>query len=200
VWRATEPHTPSPAARLDAVAELRRRGIESGVLVAPLMPGINDSPEQVARILELATAAGASYITGIALHLRGEVKGLFMQWLKENRPDLLPRYRQLYRRGAYAIPEERQRLARLVKGPDFEPGERMRGRMLDVEPRRPARGRTGGVDARRDGAARRNGFRYDRRAPPDTAENMGGEAARKAEQDAGVAAARDGPNDPLRLF
>jgi len=44
-WRATEPHTPSPAARLDAVAELRRRGIESGVLIAPLMPGINDSPE-----------------------------------------------------------------------------------------------------------------------------------------------------------
>ncbi len=41
-WRATEPHTPSPAARLDAVAELRRRGIESGVLIAPLMPGIND--------------------------------------------------------------------------------------------------------------------------------------------------------------
>ena len=43
-WRATEPHTPSPAARLDAVAELRRRGIESGVLIAPLMPGINDTP------------------------------------------------------------------------------------------------------------------------------------------------------------
>ena len=47
-WRATEPHTPSPEARLDAVAELRRRGIDSGVLIAPLMPGINDSPEQVA--------------------------------------------------------------------------------------------------------------------------------------------------------
>ena len=43
-WRATEPHTPSPAARLDAVAELRRRGIDSGVLIAPLMPGINDTP------------------------------------------------------------------------------------------------------------------------------------------------------------
>ena len=43
-WRATEPHTPSPGARLDAVAELRRRGIDSGVLIAPLMPGINDTP------------------------------------------------------------------------------------------------------------------------------------------------------------
>ena len=54
-WRATEPHTPSPAARLDAVAELRRRGIDSGVLIAPLMPGINDDPDQVRPIVERAT-------------------------------------------------------------------------------------------------------------------------------------------------
>jgi DNA repair photolyase len=114
-WRATEPHTPNPRARLEAVAELTRAGIRTGVLVAPLIPGINDSPEQVSPILELATEAGAAYITGIALHLRGEVKGLFMEWLKEHRPDLLPRYRQLYRKGAYAIPEERERLSRLVK-------------------------------------------------------------------------------------
>jgi DNA repair photolyase len=139
-WRATEPHSPNPRARLDAVAELTRAGIRTGVLVAPLMPGVNDSPAQVARILELATEAGASYITGIALHLRGEVKGLFMDWLREHRPELLPLYRKLYREGAYAIPEERERLAQLVKGPDLEPGERMRGRMLDVEPRRSAPG------------------------------------------------------------
>ena len=48
-WRATEPHTPSPAARLDAVAELRRRGIDSGVLIAPLMPGINDTLSRSSR-------------------------------------------------------------------------------------------------------------------------------------------------------
>jgi DNA repair photolyase len=58
-WRATEPHTPSPAARLDAVAELRRRGIDSGVLIAPLMPGINDHPDQVRPIVEGAKKAGA---------------------------------------------------------------------------------------------------------------------------------------------
>ena len=45
-------------ARLKAVAELNKAGIPSGVLVAPLMPGINDSPEQVKRILELAEEAG----------------------------------------------------------------------------------------------------------------------------------------------
>ena len=69
-WRATEPHTPHPRARLEAVAELNRAGIRTGILVAPLMPGINDAPEQVERILELATEAGAAYVSGIALHLR----------------------------------------------------------------------------------------------------------------------------------
>src|SRR6478735_7036259 len=42
VWRATEPHTPNPRARLEAVAELNRAGIPTGVLIAPLMPGVND--------------------------------------------------------------------------------------------------------------------------------------------------------------
>jgi DNA repair photolyase len=136
-WRATEPHTPNPRARLEAVAELTRAGIRTGVLVAPLMPGINDDPEQVAKILELAADAGASYITGIALHLRGEVKGLFFEWLEQHRPDLLPRYRELYRRSAYAPKEEQQRLSGLVKGPEYDPGPRMRGRMLDLEPHQP---------------------------------------------------------------
>ncbi len=127
-WRATEPHTPNPRARLEAVGELTRAGIRTGVLVAPLMPGINDAPEQVAKILELASDAGAAYVSGIALHLRGDVKGLFLDWLKSSRPDLVPRYQQLYRRGAYAPLEERRRLAALVKGPDLAPGQRMRGR------------------------------------------------------------------------
>lgn len=123
-WRATEPHTPSPRARLEAVRELTAAGIRTGVLVAPLMPGINDEPAQVAKILELATEAGAAYVTGIALHLRGDVRRVFFDWLREHRPDLLPRYEQLYRRGAYADPAERRRLARLIRGPDLAPGER----------------------------------------------------------------------------
>jgi DNA repair photolyase len=114
-WRETEPHTPSPRARLEAVAELNRAGIPTGVLIAPLMPGINDGPEEVERILELAAEAGAVNVGGVALHLRGEVKELWFDWLREHRPDLLPRYERLYRRGAYAPTEERKRLAHLVK-------------------------------------------------------------------------------------
>ena len=114
-WRASEPHTPHPRARLEAVAELNRAGIPTGILVAPLMPGINDAPEQVERILELAGEAGATSIGGIGLHLRGEVRGIFFEWLRSYRPDLVERYEELYRRGAYAPPEERRRLSALLR-------------------------------------------------------------------------------------
>jgi DNA repair photolyase len=113
-WRATEPHTPHPRARIEAVAELNRAGIPAGVLVAPLMPGINDAPEQVERILELCAEAGATHVGGIALHLRGEVRGIFMDWLRSQRPDLVPRYEKLYAHGAYAPKSERERLSQLI--------------------------------------------------------------------------------------
>jgi DNA repair photolyase len=115
-WRATEPHTPSPAARLDAVAELRSRGIESGVLIAPLMPGINDQPEQVQPIVERAKEAGATFLGGVALHLRGEVKDVFFGWLEAKRPDLLPSYENLYKDRAYMKPEQRRHTTRALKG------------------------------------------------------------------------------------
>ncbi|HEV2811983.1 MAG TPA: intein-containing Rv2578c family radical SAM protein [Solirubrobacteraceae bacterium] len=121
-WRASEPHTPNPKARMEAVAALNEAGIPCGILVAPLMPGINDSPEQVERILTLAAEAGATGIGGIALHLRGEVKEIFMDWLRSYRPDLVPRYEELYRRGAYAPPAERKRLAELVRHDELRGG------------------------------------------------------------------------------
>ncbi|HLI60213.1 MAG TPA: radical SAM protein [Solirubrobacteraceae bacterium] len=116
-WRATEPHTPSPRARLEAVAKLTAAGIRTGVLVAPLMPGINDDPEQVREILRLCSEAGAAYVTGIALHLRSGVRQVFMEWLRRERPELVDRYRELYRRGAYAPVAERRRLAALLEVP-----------------------------------------------------------------------------------
>ena len=115
-WRATEPHTPSPAARLDAVAELRARGIDSGVLIAPLMPGINDDPEQVRPILELAKKADATFLGGVALHLKGEVKDVFFGWLAAKRPDLLPEYERLYGPRAYMRPGQRKHATRAVRG------------------------------------------------------------------------------------
>jgi DNA repair photolyase len=114
-WRATEPHTPHPRARLEAVAELNRAGIPTGVLIAPLMPGINDAPHQLEPLLEGAIEAGARHIGGVALHLRGAVKDVFMGWLRTERPELVERYKELYRHGAYAPRTERERLAGLVR-------------------------------------------------------------------------------------
>jgi DNA repair photolyase len=131
-WRASEPHTPHPRKRLEAVAELNRAGIPTGVLIAPLMPGINDDPAQVEAILAIAGEAGATGIGGVALHLRGEVRGIFMDWLRSYRPDLVERYEELYRRGAYAPVEERARLAAMVRrqgGPRAAPFLRDRRQM-----------------------------------------------------------------------
>ncbi|HEX8054057.1 MAG TPA: LAGLIDADG family homing endonuclease [Thermoleophilaceae bacterium] len=114
-WRASEPHTPHPRARLEAVAELNRLGIPTGILIAPLMPGINDDPKQVERIIEIATEAGAVSIGGIGLHLRGEVRDVFMDWLRSYRPDLVDRYEQLYARGAYLAGPEKERIQSLVR-------------------------------------------------------------------------------------
>jgi len=137
-WRATEPHTPHPRARLEAVAELNRIGIPTGILIAPLMPGINDGPGQVEKIVELAEAAGATSIGGQALFLRGSTRDVFFDWLRAARPDLVERYEQLYRKGAYLSPQAREGLeARL-------PGRRRKGRRrpsserFDRPPRPPA--------------------------------------------------------------
>ena len=78
------------------------------------MPGINDAPEQVEKILELCAEMGSTHVGGIALHLRADVRGIFMDWLRSQRPDLVPRYEKLYARGAYAPRAERERLSKLV--------------------------------------------------------------------------------------
>jgi DNA repair photolyase len=127
-WRSTEPHTPNPRARLEAVAELNRLGIPTGILIAPLMPGVNDSPEQVERIVTLATEAGAVHIGGQTLFLRGSVKGVFFAWLREHRPDLLKRYSKLYASGAYLPADERRAIELKARAPWARRGERERFR------------------------------------------------------------------------
>lgn len=138
-WRASEPRSPSPLARLEALAELTGAGIRTGVLVAPLMPGINDSPRQVREVVRLATEAGADYITGIGLHLRRGVREVFMEWLAEQRPELVPQYEALYQRGAYLPADERRRLAKLLQGPTMPPRRRT-GRILRPDPAPPESG------------------------------------------------------------
>jgi DNA repair photolyase len=136
IWRQTEPHTPHPRKRLEAVAAFNEAGIPSGVLVAPLMPGINDSPELVEEIVALAEEAVATFVNGIALHLRPGVKEVFMSWLSAVRPDLVPRYEDLYQERAYAPNAERNRIAGLVRAPNRSRDHRYRRRDELAERRR----------------------------------------------------------------
>ena len=114
-WRETEPHTPSPRARLEAVRKMNEAGIPCGILMAPLMPGINDSPEQVGEILRIAEDAGAISAAAMPLHLRPGVKEVFFDWMRVHRPDLMPRYEELYRGRSYVTSAEKNRIADVVE-------------------------------------------------------------------------------------
>jgi DNA repair photolyase len=98
LWRASEPGTPHPRARLEAIAALADAGVPAGVFVAPIIPGLSDGHDQLAAVVQGAIEAGASSIVPIVLHLRPGVRDVFLPWLEGFRPDLFARYEELYRR------------------------------------------------------------------------------------------------------
>lgn len=114
VWRQTEPGTPSPKARLEAVRELNAAGVPTSVLIAPVLPGISDGEAQLREVVLGAMDAGAPSVSPIMLHLRPGVKEEFMPWLASTYPDLVTRYRSLYGR-SYAPAAERAVLSRRVR-------------------------------------------------------------------------------------
>jgi DNA repair photolyase len=102
VWRRTEPGTAHPRKRMDAVARFNQAGVKSSVMMAPLIPGISDRPEQIAAVRDAAKAAGAESCHQVRLHLRG-VRGHFLEWLSSDSPQLSSKYERLY-------PERRPRI------------------------------------------------------------------------------------------
>ena len=114
-WRTTESGTPHPLRRVEAVARLNQAGIPCGVLVAPVLPGISDAPEQVEAVVRACIDAGAVSVAAMLLHLRPGVREHWFDWLHRERPDLVDEHERLYTR-AYA-PNARQRaLSDLVGG------------------------------------------------------------------------------------
>ena len=112
----TKPGTPPPLRRVEAVARLNEAGIPCGVLIAPILPGISDSDEQLSGVVRACVEAGAVSITSIALHLRPGVRELFMPWLERYRPDLVERYAALYgARNGYLAREEQERVSERVR-------------------------------------------------------------------------------------
>ena len=112
-----EPGTPTPQARLNLVRRIRAAGLSCGVLVAPILPYLTDSTEQLEGLIAEISAAGATSISGIALHLRPGAREWFFGWLRREHPDLVPAYQSLYSRGAYvpkAYSEDLQRRLRAI--------------------------------------------------------------------------------------
>jgi DNA repair photolyase len=97
VWRRTEPGTAPPRQRLRALQQLVAAGIDAGVGMAPILPGISDDPAQLAAVVRAAREAGATGLWCNVLHLRPGTREHFLESLACHWPALLPRYEQLYR-------------------------------------------------------------------------------------------------------
>jgi DNA repair photolyase len=101
VWRRIEPETANPRKRLEAMATLARAGVRTGVLLAPILPGITDDPKALEEVVRAAADHGASFIGDVVLHLKPGSREWFMPFLREAYPHLQERYWKYYR-GPYA--------------------------------------------------------------------------------------------------
>ncbi len=103
VWRATEPGAPNPRRRVEAMAKLSAAGIRTGALVAPVLPGMSDRPEQLREVIAAIDAAPAVAFLGIGpLHLRPGVREHFLGWLARTDPELHADYLRRYATSDYA--------------------------------------------------------------------------------------------------
>jgi DNA repair photolyase len=112
VHRCVEPGAPSPQARLALIRSIRDAGFDCHVMVAPVLPHLTDSVDHLDTLLGAIADAGATSVTVFGLHLRGSTRGWFMSWLAGSHPELVGRYRDLYRRGAYLPASYRETLTR----------------------------------------------------------------------------------------
>ncbi len=117
--RRLEPRTPLPHARLRALAALTGAGIEAGVLVAPILPGLTDGWTSLAKVMEAAKEAGARFVVGMALRLGSAARARFLPLLQREFPTLAPRYRQHYQgrnNASAAYKKALERRLRLLRG------------------------------------------------------------------------------------
>jgi DNA repair photolyase len=115
-WRKSEPGTPHPRKRMEAVAKLNDAGIPCGVMLAPILPHITDKPQMLMDAVKAAVDAGATFITPIFLHLRPVVREEYMSWLADAYPGLVTTYEEMYAGGAYGPKQARNALGQRVRG------------------------------------------------------------------------------------
>jgi DNA repair photolyase len=116
IWRATEPGTAPPRRRLEAVRILSEAGVDTGVALAPVLPGLSDDPALLADVVREARAAGASGVWANVLHLRPGTREHFLEALGRDWPELLPGYERLYAGRAYLPSSETEPVRATVRG------------------------------------------------------------------------------------
>jgi DNA repair photolyase len=101
IWRKTEPGTAPPHQRLRALKELVDAGVNVGVGMAPILPGLTDKPELMEDVVRAARAAGATGVWANLLYLKPGTKEHYLRALERDWPELLPEYARLYGSKAY---------------------------------------------------------------------------------------------------
>jgi DNA repair photolyase len=102
VRKVVEPGTPPGRRRLEILGRFAEAGIRTGVLVAPVLPGLTDDDEHLDEVLAACEEAGVGWASAIVLHVRPGIREHFMPWVKHAYPWLYPRYVELYGGRAYA--------------------------------------------------------------------------------------------------
>ena len=110
----TEPRAPRPDLRLEALQKLREAGIRAGVICAPVLPGITDSPKQLEAVVREAAKAGACYVYANPLFLKPSSAAVFVPFLKEHFPQLVSDYERRFKERAFLPAAYRKRISELI--------------------------------------------------------------------------------------
>jgi DNA repair photolyase len=108
--RRLEPRAPTPEARLRAIARLRAHGIEVGVNVMPVLPGITDAPHLLDTLVRAVAEVKASYLGACALRLQSAARQRYLPFIEAEFPHLAARYRSTYGRSVQVGERYRQGL------------------------------------------------------------------------------------------
>jgi DNA repair photolyase len=111
--RILEPRAPRPDLRLESLQKLRDAGIRAGAICAPVLPGITDSPKQLEDVVRAAAEAKACHIYANPLFLKPCSTAVFMPFLKEHFPQLVPEYDQRFKERAFLPAAYRKRISEL---------------------------------------------------------------------------------------
>ncbi len=113
--RILEPRAPRPDLRLEAMQKLNEAGLDAGVICAPVLPGITDSPQDLEALVRATARAGGKYIYANPLFLKPCSSAVFMPFLEKEFPQLVESYRQRYKDRAFLPSSYRKRLSQLMK-------------------------------------------------------------------------------------